>query len=173
MVDQARQTLDLLVAIRQELRGAPLVQKGTYHLLNVVLVRPASSLRVVAVEDAGPRLVDLTSEGAGQDFAVEQNIQIFRLCRIRVYELILDVLHAVVLAIQVERVRFSFLGPFLFLFGLAPLGLHNAVPVHEALTRARPGQVRQALLLGLLFLLLALEEFLALLFGLNQTPQVV
>ena len=47
------------------------MQKGTYHVLNVVLVRPVASLRVVAVEDTGPRLVDLASERARQDFAVE------------------------------------------------------------------------------------------------------
>ena len=47
------------------------MQKGTNHVLNVVLVRPVASLRVVTVEDTGPRLIDLTSERARQDFAVE------------------------------------------------------------------------------------------------------
>ena len=47
------------------------MQKGTNHVLNVVLIRPIASLRVVAVQYTGPRLVDLTSERARQDFAVE------------------------------------------------------------------------------------------------------
>ena len=80
--------------------GAALVEERANHVLDMVLVRPIARLfGIFAVQNACFGLVDPASERARKNFAVEQDIQIFSLGGVRVDELVLDMLHAVVLAI--------------------------------------------------------------------------
>ena len=80
--------------------GAALVEERTNHVLDMVLVRPVARLfGIFAVQNACLSLVDSASERARKNFAIKQDIQIFSLGGVRVDELVLDMLHAVVLAI--------------------------------------------------------------------------
>ena len=76
------------------------MEERSNHVLDVVLVSPSAHFfGVFAVQKVHFGLVDLASERARKNFAVEQDVQIFSFGGVGFDELILDMLHAVVLAI--------------------------------------------------------------------------
>lgn len=131
------------------------------------------SLDIVTVQKPGLGMIYLTSKGAWLDLAIQENVQICRLGRIRINKLVLNVLHTVVLAVEDERVWFRIFLQLFFLFLLTSLSFDNLIPVDVAFAWASPGKIRQSLLLGLLLLFFALELPLALLLSLNQPAQVI
>lgn len=153
--------------------GPSLVQKRPDQVRNVILLRSFSCLNVVSVQQLGLGMVDLATQRARLHFTVQKNVQILRLSRVGVNKLVLNVLHAVVLSVQIEWIRLAVLFQLFLLFFLASFGFNDAIPVDEAFAGPCSRKIGQAFLFRLLLLLFALDSTLALLLSLNQPAQVV